>query len=296
MIRAQLVRALTFSFKAMTRTLALELFKEMVSRPEDRIDLDLAALLIALDEYPNLNVRQYLKEIDGLAAKISSQMEFSAEARPIDAIEKINQHVFEHAGFRGNSEDYYDPRNSFLNEVIDRKTGIPITLSLLYMEVGKRLGLHFQGVGMPGHFIVKCLHQSLEIFVDPFNQGEILLEEGCKKKLKQIYGENFQFDPAYLNPVNKRQILSRMLNNLKQIYLHLEDFTKALRTIEKILLITPDAPEEVRDHGTVQYKLGNFGQALKDWTHYLELQPLASDAQEIRSHLAIIGRMLAFRN
>ena len=280
----------------MPRTLAIELFKEMVSRPEDRIDLGLAALLIALDEYPNLNVRQYLKEIDQLAAKIQSQMEFSAGARPIDAIEKINQTMFEREGFRGNSEDYYDPRNSFLNEVIDRKTGIPITLSLLYMEVGKRVGLPFQGVGMPGHFIVKCLHQSLEIFVDPFNQGEILLEGGCKKKLRQIYGEDFQFDESYLNPVTKRQILSRILNNLKQIYFHLEDFSKTLGVIEKILLITPDAPGEVRDRGTVQYKLGNYSRALKDWTHYLELQPLAADAQEIKNHLATTGRMLAFRN
>ena len=140
----------------MRRTLAIDRFREMVSRPPEQIDLAAAALLIALDEYPALNVSGYLERIDALAERTSSRLLFDAAERPMEAIEAINHQLFEIEGFGGNQEDYYDPRNSFLNDVIDRKTGIPITLSLLYMEVASRVGLKLEGVGMPGHFIVKC--------------------------------------------------------------------------------------------------------------------------------------------
>jgi hypothetical protein len=136
----------------MTRTLATELFREMVSRLAEEVDLAAAALLIALDEYPDLNLQEYLLKLDQLAEGIRPELQRSGSVseRPVDAIEKMNQHLFAVEGFRGNREDYYDPRNSFLNEVLDRRTGIPITLSVIYMEVGKRLGLELQGVGMPG--------------------------------------------------------------------------------------------------------------------------------------------------
>src|SRR5437867_3405967 len=140
------------------RTLAAELFKEMVGRPERQVDLASAALLIALDEYPALDIQRYLREIDAMASAIRSEVDFSVEIRTIETIEKLNRFLFQTRGFRGNTEDYYDPRNSYLNEVLERRLGIPITLSLVFMEVGKRLGLRLEGVGMPGHFIVKCPH------------------------------------------------------------------------------------------------------------------------------------------
>jgi regulator of sirC expression with transglutaminase-like and TPR domain len=280
----------------MTRTLAIELFKEMVSKPEHRIDLASAALLIALDEYPNLNVQEYLHRIDKVASKIRADIDFPVQDRPIDAIERISRYLFQTEGFHGNIENYYDPRNSFLNDVLDRRTGIPITLSLVYIEVGKRLGLNLQGVGMPGHFIVKYLYRTVEIFVDPFHQGEILLVEGCKKRLRQIYGEDFQFDPSFLNSVGKHQILTRILNNLKSIYLSNKDYSKALNTIEKLLVINPDAPQETRDRAAVHYKLGNLSSALVDWASYLELQPEAPDSDEVKNYLKVVGQLLAMRN
>jgi regulator of sirC expression with transglutaminase-like and TPR domain len=280
----------------MTRTLAIELFKEMVSRPDHGIDLASAALLIALDEYPNLNVQKYLCRIDALASKIRAQIDFPVGERPFEAIEKINRHLFQTEGFHGNIENYYDPRNSFLNDVLERRTGIPITLSLVYMEIGKRLGLNLQGVGMPGHFIVKYLYRTVEIFVDPFRQGEILLVEGCKKRLQQTFGEDFQFDPSFLNSVSKHQILTRMLNNLKGIYLRNKDYSRALSAIEKLLVINPDSPHETRDRGVVHYKLGNLSSALSDWSSYLELQPGASDSDEIKNYLKVVGQLLAMRN
>src|SRR5437899_3280203 len=189
----------------------------MAARPEHDVDLAEASLLIAGEEYPDLDPVRYLARLDELGSALRHE---AGGARGEDAVAALNRLLFQVEGFRGNTEDYYDPRNSFLNDVLDRRTGIPITLSLIYMEVGKRLGLSLEGVGMPGHFLVKCLPEGLEIFIDPFHQGEILLEEGCKKRLMEIYGNDFQFKRSFLDSVGKRQILSRMLTNLKGIYLN----------------------------------------------------------------------------
>ena len=280
----------------MSRTSAPDLFREMVLRPPEQVDLAAAALLIALDEYPGLDVSGYLARIDTIAERTSAQLPLDAAERPLKAIECINYQLFEIEGFRGNQEDYYDPRNSFLNDVIDRKTGIPITLSVLYMEVGRRIGLGVEGVGMPGHFIVKCKQHDVEIFVDPFERGEILLEEGCQRKLTRLHGKSFQFDRSFLDSVNPGQILTRMLNNLKGIYWHQQNYTKALRVIEKILLINPSAPTELRDRGFAHYQLNHLSSAIKDWSRYLELRPGAPDAAEVSKSLKVAAQVCAFRN
>ncbi len=214
----------------------------------------------------------------------------------MEAIESINHQLFEIEGFRGNQEDYYDPRNSFLNDVLDRKTGIPITLSVLYMEVGRRIGLKIEGVGMPGHFIVKCRHNGVEIFVDAFGQGEILLEEGCERKLTQLHGKDFQFNRSCLDAVNHSQILTRMLHNLKAIYWNQQNYTKALGVIDKLLLINPTAAAEIRDRGFAHYQLNHLSPAIKDWSRYLELRPSAPDAAEVSKSLKVAAQVRAFRN
>ena len=280
----------------MTRTLARDLFREMVSRPPEQMDLAAAALLIALDEYPELNVSDYLERIDLLAERTSAQLRSDAVERPMEAIESINYQLFEIEGFRGNQEDYYDPRNSFLNDVLDRRTGIPITLSVLYMEVGRRIGLKVEGVGMPGHFIVKCRHNSEEIFIDAFEQGEILLEEGCERKLTQLHGKDFQFNRSCLDAVNHSQILARMLHNLKAIYWNQQNYAKALGVIEKLLLINPTAAAEIRDRGFAHYQLNHLSPAIRDWSRYLELRPGAPDAAEVSKSLKVAAQVRAFRN
>jgi len=280
----------------MTRTLASELFREMVSRPPEQMDLAAAALLIALDEYPGLNVSDYLERIDLLAERTSAQLQPDAADRPLEAIESINYQLFEIEGFRGNREDYYDPRNSFLNEVLDRKTGIPITLSVLYMEVGRRIGLKIEGVGMPGHFIVKCRHNGVEIFIDAFGRGEILLEEGCERKLTQLHGKDFQFNRSHLDAVNHSQILTRMLHNLKAIYWNQENYAKALGVIDKLVLINPTAAAEIRDRGFAHYQLNHLSPAIRDWSCYLELRPSAPDAAEVAKSLKVAAQVRAFRN
>jgi regulator of sirC expression with transglutaminase-like and TPR domain len=280
----------------MTRTLASDLFREMVSRPPEQVDLAAASLLIALDEYPGLNVSDYLERIDLLAERTSAQLQPDAAERPLEAIKSINYQLFEIEGFRGNREDYYDPRNSFLNDVLDRKTGIPITLSVLYMEVGRRIGLKIEGVGMPGHFIVKCRHNGAEIFVDAFGRGEILLEEGCARKLTQLHGKDFQFNRSCLDAVNHSQILTRMLHNLKAIYWNQQNYVKALGVIDKLLLINPTAAAEIRDRGFAHYQLNHLSPAIRDWSCYLELRPSAPDAAEVAKSLKVAAQVRAFRN
>jgi len=280
----------------MTRTLARDLFREMVSRPPEQIDLAAAALLIALDEYPELNVSEYLERIDLLAERTSAQLHSDAAERPMEAIESINYQLFEIEGFRGNQEDYYDPRNSFLSDVLDRKTGIPITLSVLYMEVGRRIGLKVEGVGMPGHFIVKCKHNGAEIFIDAFERGEILLEEACEQKLTQLHGKDFQFNRSCLDAVNHSQILTRMLHNLKAIYWNQQNYAKAIGVIEKLLLINPTAAAEIRDRGFAHYQLNHLSPAIRDWSRYLELRPGAPDAAEVSKSLKVAAQVRAFRN
>ena len=278
------------------RTLATELFKEMVRRPESQVDLASAALLIALDEYPSLDVQKYLREIESMAATLRCGIDVSAKTRGLDLLESLNRFLFRTLGFRGNTEDYYDPKNSYLNEVLERRLGIPITLSLVFMEIGRRIGLHIEGVGMPGHFIVKCLHNGLEVFVDPFNQGEILTEEGCRKRLESQHGVGFEFSRSFLDSVSKHQMLTRMLANLKGIYLQRQEFRKALGTIEKMVLVNPESHSEIRDRAAVHFKLNNLSSALADWRRYLEMQPSAADAEEVKAQMNATGQLLALRN
>ena len=278
----------------MSHTLATELFREMVSRPPEQIDLAAAALMIAFDEYPGLRISEYVERIDLLAEKTAAFL--NPDAGPMDVIQSINYQLFEIEGFRGNQQDYYDPRNSFLNEVLDRKTGIPITLSVLYMEIGRRLGLNVEGVGMPGHFIVSCHDNGVRIFVDPFGQGEILLEEGCQRKLAQLHGKEFRFDRSSLDAVDHRQILTRMLSNLKVIYWNQQNFAKALATIERILFIHPSSPTELRDHGFAHYQLSHLSSAIQSWSLYLELRPDAPDAAEVSKNLRVAAQLRAVRN
>jgi regulator of sirC expression with transglutaminase-like and TPR domain len=179
---------------------------------EDQIDLAAVALEIARIAYPDLNAAPYLRRLDEIAAQVES-----GRNDPLSVIEAINECLFERLGFRGNSEDYFDPRNSFLNDVLDRRTGIPITLSVVYMEVARRIDLAIFGVGFPGHFLVKHPGDP-EIIVDCFHQGKILLAQDCEARLEEVYGRPLPLAPEYLQVVNKKQIVTRMLQNLHAVY------------------------------------------------------------------------------
>jgi regulator of sirC expression with transglutaminase-like and TPR domain len=231
-----------------------QLFADLVQQPDERIDLAKAALLIASEEYPGLDVLRYVAKLEAMAAAVRPRLATAQEAHA--KIAALNAYVFGEQGFRGNTQRYYDPRNSFLNEVLDRKLGIPITLSVVYMEVGRRAGLPLAGVGMPGHFIVRYDDADDTVFIDPFNRGRILSRQACEELIQQIYGEPIPFQDTFLAAVGTKQILSRMLLNLKAIYLQQRQYLKALSAVERLLLIQPAAEPELKDRAALRRLIG----------------------------------------
>ena len=266
-------------------------FRQAVDRMEADIDLGKAALTIATSDYPDLDINAYLSRIDGLATAVAARL--GAEADVYRSIAALNFVLFEQQAFRGNREHYFDPRNSFLNEVLDRKTGIPISLSILYIEVAHRIGLSLQGVGFPGHFLVKYPGNNEEIVVDPFNRGEILSQQNLETMLYRLYGGKVVFEPHLLETISKKQILRRMLNNLKIIYLRQNDLIKGLSIVERLMVLDQGAGEDLRDRGLIYLQLECFKQALEDLESYLRLAPHAEDAPAIRQQVTVLTRQVA---
>jgi regulator of sirC expression with transglutaminase-like and TPR domain len=231
-----------------------QLFADAVTGPENRLDLGRAALLIAGEEYPGLDILRYVAKLEAMAAAVRPGVTTTDD--PIAKIEHLNTYLFEDRGFRGNTQEYYDPRNSFLNDVLDRRLGIPITLSVVYMEVGRRVGMPLQGVGMPGHFIMKYAEAEEDIYIDPFSKGRILSRQACEELLQDVYGEPVPFQETFLAPVSKKQILSRILMNLKAIYIHTKDYLKALSIVERQLIIQPNTEQEVKDRTALRNLIG----------------------------------------
>lgn len=262
------------------------LFGEIVSRPDDAVDLAEASLLIACEAYPDLEVARYLSRLEQMAAAMRERVGVAARAE--DLVPTLNAYLFGELGFRGNTEDYYDPRNSFLNDVLDRRMGIPITLSALYIEVGGRLGLAVDGVGLPGHFIVKAAGPQGDMLIDPFHGGTLLSEEDCQRRLDRIYDGRVQMEPAMLAPCGRKPMLARMLRNLKAIYTKADDYPHALGTIELLLKIQPDSAEDMRDRGLLHVALDCYGLAARDLETYLGMAPGAPDGPVVR---ATIERM-----
>ncbi|MBI3028864.1 MAG: tetratricopeptide repeat protein [Candidatus Rokubacteria bacterium] len=212
-------------------------------------------------------------------------------------LHRVREFLFEEQGFRGNLEEYHDPRNSFLNEVLDRRLGIPITLSLVLIEVGRRLGLTIHGVGLPAHFIVGFrTEEGYRVLLDPFNGGAILTPEGCQAVVSRALGRPVTLQEEHFAPVAKREFLARMLNNLKAVYFKQEAWGKALQVCRRLLLLDPDNPCEVRDRGVVHANLGDLRRAAADWETYLASNPESPDAEAVRSRLRRVRQALATLN
>ncbi|XGW00007.1 MAG: SirB1 family protein [Leptolyngbya sp. BL-A-14] len=267
----------------MSLPLARQLFHREVQQADEQIDLERAALYLAQEDYPALDVEEYLNALDTMAADVEERS--PNELYPLKKIQAINRYLYDELGFIGNTADYYDPRNSFLNEVIDRRTGIPITLSLVYLAIARRIGLRLVGINMPGHFLIRPVIEDAEICVDAFHQGEILFPQDCEERLTQMYGRPVTLQPAFLQPVTNRQYLARMLTNLKMTYLDRGNFQHALAAIDRLLLLLPQASTELRDRGLIYYRLDRLAEAHQDLTAYLMLEPAASDASSIQKLL-----------
>jgi regulator of sirC expression with transglutaminase-like and TPR domain len=274
-----------------SESLARSHFALLIDQPE--IPLAEAALAVAEEEYPGLDSAVYLQAIDRLAVRVDGAL--PAKRRTAAAAIRALRVAFSAEGYRGNEEQYYDPRNSFLNEVIDRKLGVPITLSILYMEVARRAGLELQGVAFPGHFLVKYTSREQDLFLDPFNGGEILNVEDCVERYRTI-SPGKELEPSRLEGVGARQILTRMLYNLKKVYVDRGDDVRALWVIDRLILLQPEAKEEQRDRGLVSARLGGIGAAMKDLSAYLEHAPLAPDAEEVASLIEELKGRTQFLN
>jgi regulator of sirC expression with transglutaminase-like and TPR domain len=272
-------------------------WEEIAGLPEERIDLARAALVIAADEYPGLDVEGYLAQIDDMAAKLRARLR--PDIGTADTIISLNHYLFQELGFSGNSAEYYDPRNSFLNDVLDRRTGIPITLSLVYLEIGRRLGLALHGVSFPAHFLVKCTTRDGAIVLDPFARGASLSLDELRSRVKKLRGG---IEPApeivksMLAVAGNREILARILRNLRGIFLHRNEHGKALAVAGRILALAPEAAEEFRDRGRIYLDLECFRAALADFQQYLCLKPQATDAPLIRAKVQELRQMAARLN
>ena len=262
---------------------------------DERIDLLRAALTFARMEDPRLDVEHYVRRVDALAKRVAAKIHDPDD--PQQMIAALNEVLFYEEVFRGNSVDYYSPRNSFLQHVLDRQLGIPISLALVYMEVAQRNGFTLFGVGMPGHFLLK--HYDVDghaTLIDVFERGLIVTEEDCRQKLKSIYSGQLALQPEFLLPVTRRQILTRMLNNLRSVYLSQRDFRRAVQVVDLILVIYPRSPEDVKQRAVLRFNLDDYRGALNDFDEYVKMSPDASDADEIRQTALSLRRSMAMMN
>jgi regulator of sirC expression with transglutaminase-like and TPR domain len=275
----------------MKLSLARQRFIQEVRQPDEYIDLERAALYIAQETYPALDIEAYVATLDAMAEEVRARL--PQEEYPLRTIKTLNQYFFEDLGFHGNQQNYYDPKNSFLNQVIDRRTGIPISLALVYLAVAQRIAFPMAGVGLPGHFLLRPTVQGTDFFIDAFNQGEILFEQDCQERLHTMFQGQLPMQPQFLIPVNNRQFLARMLTNLKTIYLSHGEIENSLATIEKILILFPEAPIELRERGLIYFRLNRWIESRLDLELYLEVQPQADDRHLIEGVLDRIDEIAA---
>jgi regulator of sirC expression with transglutaminase-like and TPR domain len=273
----------------------LERFSALLCRED--FGLAEACLLIAQDAYPDLDIAHYLARIDALAAMVKSRVAGDAFAE--QKLVVLNRYLFGELGFSGNASDYYDPRNSYLNQVLERRTGIPITLSILYLEIGRRLGLRLQGVSFPGHFLVTLCVRGGQLVLDPYCGGEAQSPSDLRARLARVLPQaETETLPLsqFLHAATSRQILARLLRNLKGIYLQSQEAQNTLEVMQRMVMVAPHAAEEVRDRGLAYYKLDCFRAALADLQDYLDRCPDAPDADEIRGRTAALRLVCARLN
>jgi len=269
-------------------------FASLVAQPAASIELAHAALLIAAEEKPGLDVEHYRALLYELGMEARERI--AARDDAAQAVGAFNKYIFEELGFAGNQSDYYDPRNSLLSDVLDKRTGIPISLSVVYMEIGRRAGLHVEGIGLPGHFIVRVEDAGGEsALVDPFN-GRIVDREDCQERLDTIYGGQAPLTDAHLRPVSTREILARLLRNLKGVYAGAGLHRRALSIIERILLVAPHAVEERRDRSALLAQLGRYSEAIVDAQSYLKSASDPPDAERVAEGLKQMQLQLARLN
>lgn len=261
---------------------------------EEGADLTRIALEVARDAYPALDADRYLRRLDGLADRVRDRCPGGAGLRQM--LGQINWVMFHEEGFRGDTESYYDPRNSYLNEVLDRRAGIPISLSAVYLAVADRIGLELAGVNLPAHFVVRGGRGGSTVFVDPFHTGAFLDREGCRRRVEEVTGQPVALDEAQLAPCPTAEVVARMLRNLKATYLREHDFVAALPVLRRLVALAPGEPLERRDLGIACLYAEQPGAAIDPLKSYLDTLPDATDAEAVGELLRAAWRGVAASN
>jgi regulator of sirC expression with transglutaminase-like and TPR domain len=270
-----------------TRILTQATFATLGRLPDDQLDLILANVLIAQEDNPALRLSDVAARFADLAAR-APRLEAASNRKRAEA---LSVYLFQEEGFRANEKAYYDPRNSFVSHVLERKVGIPISLTLILLEVARRCGIPLAGVGFPGRFLAG-LPGDGDFFIDSFGGGRVLNAKDCEDLYREQSGGKGKWSPEFLATVSRKQTLQRMLRNLKEIYLNREDVPRCLRAAEKLSALSPDDLEEIRDRGVLSLHGGAFVRALSDLETYLAGRPEADDAELIRTHVKVLKQHL----
>lgn len=265
----------------------------LLAHGED-FDVVEAALVVAAEEYPALDVAREMRKIESIG--LEAMRRADRLQNPFARLDAVRAYLFEELGFRGNLEHYDDPRNSFLNDVLVRRTGIPLSLSLIFVEAARRAGFEAYGIGLPGHFVARVEYAGRGILVDPFNGGQVITEEDCRQLVARSTGRAMLFRSDLLVSATPRAMVTRMLVNLKRIFLNQEDYGRALGAVERLLMVAPEDPREVRDRGFLLAHLGRPGAAVADLENYLAVAPGAPDADAVRGRLAWLLRKMSEAN
>jgi regulator of sirC expression with transglutaminase-like and TPR domain len=275
-------------------------FNDYLAQADPQLDLAAVALCIAADEYPHLDVAHYMECLAAHAIAVEQLLRESgtdpAQAEPGAILQALADHLFRDEGFSGNTADYYDPRNSFLNEVLDRRVGIPITLSIIYLEVGQRLGLSISPISFPAHFLLRVRVDKMDIVVDPFNNGAVLGTETLIQHLMPFFDDHERaaaYLPHALADSPRREVVARMLRNLKAIYASKKDWVRALRMSGQLISVDPSQAHEFRDRGHFYDELECPQAAFEDLERYLSAQPDASDVALIKAKMAVLRKQIS---
>jgi regulator of sirC expression with transglutaminase-like and TPR domain len=267
------------------RAAARRRFAILASRPDGQVDLAEGALWISAEDNPGLDVAAAMGRLDVLAAELAPRLQALAPGPGADLVrlDALRAFLFEEKGFRGDCEEFYDPANSYLDRVLERRRGIPLTLAVVMMEVGRRVGVPLLGVGFPGHFLVRHARH-LELLIDPFAGGRLVSPEDCRTILAGVCG-SLPFHPRLLRPVTHRCMLQRLLNNLRAIHQARGDVGAILSVLDRLLLLAPDDAVRLRERGMLRLRLGDMA-GLEDLVHYLDIEPEAPDRESLAGLLA----------
>jgi regulator of sirC expression with transglutaminase-like and TPR domain len=270
-------------------------FRALIRRSESRLNLAEAALCIAWEDQGDGRPEESLRALDGLAA--AARPRLWGLAHPLDVVTALNSYLFGECGFRGNTWRYNDPANSFLDRVLEARAGLPITLCVIYLEVGWRLSLPVAGVALPGHFLARFGLGGDAIFVDPFNRGRLWSRAECETQIATFYGNvTPMLVEQIMAPPSRRAILARILRNLKNLYVEREALPAALAAVERIVMLEPDNPQELRDRGLLRAQLGQLHASLEDLDRYARMAPRAPDLPQIRQRARALAARAAEGN